>query len=40
MDPTLFHLLATFPLFLIAAAATHLVMSFTQTLMHYKFGHH
>jgi sterol desaturase/sphingolipid hydroxylase (fatty acid hydroxylase superfamily) len=27
-------------LFLVAALATHLVMSFAQTLMHYKLGHH
>ena len=27
------------PLFLITAVATHLVMSFAQTLMHYKLGH-
>jgi hypothetical protein len=27
-------------LFLITAVATHLVMSFAQTLMHYKLGHH
>lgn len=40
VHPTLFHVLATFPLLLITAAATHLVTSFTQTLMHYKLGHH
>jgi sterol desaturase/sphingolipid hydroxylase (fatty acid hydroxylase superfamily) len=28
------------PLFLLTAVATHLVMSFAQTLMHYKLGHH
>src|SRR5258708_27377471 len=28
------------PLFLVTAVATHLVMSFAQTLMHYKLGHH
>jgi hypothetical protein len=28
------------PLFLMTAVATHLVMSFAQTLMHYKLGHH
>ena len=27
-------------LFLVTALATHLVMSFAQTLMHYKLGHH
>jgi sterol desaturase/sphingolipid hydroxylase (fatty acid hydroxylase superfamily) len=40
MHPTLFHVLATILLLLITAAATHLVMSFTQTLMHYELGHH
>ena len=33
-------LLPELPLFLITAVATHLVMSFAQTLMHYKLGHH
>src|SRR5665811_1850168 len=28
------------PLFLVTAVATHLVMSFAQTLMHSKLGHH
>src|SRR5438874_5677675 len=28
------------PLFLMIAVATHLVMSFAQTLMHCKLGHH
>src|SRR6266851_2713991 len=28
------------PLFFMTAVATHLVMSFAQTLMHYKLGHH
>lgn len=28
------------PLFILIAVATHLVMSFSQTLMHYKLGHH
>jgi sterol desaturase/sphingolipid hydroxylase (fatty acid hydroxylase superfamily) len=37
---TVFHVLATLPLLVITAAATHLVMSFAQTLMHYKLGHH
>ena len=27
-------------LFLVTAVATHLVMSFAQTVMHYKLGHH
>ena len=33
-------LLTELPLFLMTAVATHLVMSFAQTLMHYKLGHH
>ena len=33
-------LLPELPLFLITAVATHLVMSFAQTLMHSKLGHH
>jgi hypothetical protein len=33
-------LLPELPLFLVTAAATHLLMSFAQTLMHYKLGHH
>ena len=33
-------LLAELPIFLMIAVATHLVMSFAQTLMHYKLGHH
>jgi hypothetical protein len=33
-------LLPELPLFLLIAVATHLVMSFAQTLMHYKLGHH
>jgi sterol desaturase/sphingolipid hydroxylase (fatty acid hydroxylase superfamily) len=33
-------LLPKLPLFLLTAVATHLVMSFAQTLMHYKLGHH
>src|SRR5437588_4976531 len=32
--------LPEFPQFLMIAVATHLVMSFAQTLMHYKLGHH
>src|SRR5215472_15605980 len=33
-------LLPELPLILMTAVATHLVMSFAQTLMHYKLGHH
>src|SRR3984893_14180871 len=33
-------LLPELPLILVTAVATHLVMSFAQTLMHYKLGHH
>jgi hypothetical protein len=33
-------LLPELPLFVMTAVATHLVMSFAQTLMHYKLGHH
>ena len=33
-------LLPELPLIVVTAAATHLVMSFAQTLMHYKLGHH
>ncbi len=33
-------LLAELPVMVAIAAATHLVMSFMQTLMHYKLGHH
>ena len=40
MLQTLSRLLPELPLFLLTAAATHLVMSFAQTLMHYKLGHH
>src|SRR3974377_1695589 len=32
-------LLPEVPLILVTAVATHLVMSFSQTLMHYKLGH-
>jgi hypothetical protein len=28
------------PLYLLTAVATHLIVSFAQTLMHYKLGHH
>src|SRR6266516_4500943 len=40
MLQTVSRLLPELPLFLITAVATHLVMSFAQTLMHYKLGHH
>ena len=40
MLQTVSRLLPELPLFLMTAAATHLVMSFAQTLMHYKLGHH
>ena len=40
MIQTISRLLPELPLFLITAVATHLVMSFAQTLMHYKLGHH
>jgi hypothetical protein len=33
-------LLQKLPLLVMTAVATHLFMSFTQTLMHYKLGHH
>ena len=33
-------LLTEVPLFIVTALATHLAMSFAQTLMHYKLGHH
>src|SRR5436190_16076752 len=33
-------LLSELPLFLMIAVGTHLVMSFAQTLMHSKLGHH
>jgi len=33
-------MLAELPLYLLTAATTHLVMSFAQTVMHYKLGHH
>jgi sterol desaturase/sphingolipid hydroxylase (fatty acid hydroxylase superfamily) len=38
MNQTLLQVLAKLPPFVITAAATHLVMSFAQTLMHYKLG--
>jgi hypothetical protein len=40
MLQTVSRLLPELPLFLMTAVATHLLMSFTQTLMHYKLGHH
>jgi sterol desaturase/sphingolipid hydroxylase (fatty acid hydroxylase superfamily) len=40
MLQTASRLLPEIPLFLVTAVATHLVMSFAQTLMHYKLGHH
>src|SRR5260370_4950877 len=40
MLQTVSRLLPELPLFLVTAVATHLVMSFAQTLMHYKLGHH
>ena len=40
MFQTVSRLLPELPLFLITAVATHLVMPFAQTLMHYKLGHH
>ena len=39
MLQTVSRLLPELPLFLVTAVATHLVMSFAQTLMHYKLGH-
>jgi hypothetical protein len=35
---TVSRLLPELPLFLMTAVATHLIMSFAQTLMHYKLG--
>src|SRR5712671_6344900 len=40
MHQTMLQMLAELPLFLLTAVATHFVMSFGQTLMHYKLGHH
>lgn len=40
MHQTVFRVLETVPLLATTALATHLVMSFAQTLMHYKLGHH
>ena len=39
MLQTLLRFLSELPLFLMTAVATHLVMSFAQTIMHYKLGH-
>ena len=40
MLQTVLRLLPELSLYLVTAVATHLVMSFGQTLMHYKLGHH
>ena len=40
MIQTASRLLPKLPIYLMIAVATHLVMSFVQTLMHYKLGHH
>lgn len=40
MHPAAIRILAKVLLFAATAVATHLVMSFSQTLMHYKLGHH
>jgi hypothetical protein len=40
MLQTVSWLLPELSLFFITAVVTHLVMSFAQTLMHYKLGHH
>src|SRR3977135_2362712 len=40
MLQTVSRLLPELPLFFMTAVPTHLVMSFPQTLMHYKLGHH
>jgi len=40
MHQTIWRLVPELPLFLMTAVATHLVMSFGQTVMHYKLGHH
>ena len=40
MLQTVSPLLPELALLLMTAVATHLVMSFAQTLMHYKLGHH
>lgn len=40
MFQTELRLLPKVPLILVTAVVTHLVMSFAQTVMHYKLGHH
>ena len=40
MLQTVSRLLPELPLILVTVVTTHLVMSFAQTLMHYKLGHH
>ena len=40
MPQSVLRLLPELPLFVMIAVAMHLFMSFTQTLMHYKLGHH
>src|ERR1700716_885693 len=40
MLQTVSRLLPELPLIVMTAVATHLVISFAQTLMHYKLGHH
>jgi hypothetical protein len=40
MLQTVSRLLPELPLFLMTTVVTHLIMSFAQTLMHYKLGHH
>jgi hypothetical protein len=40
MLQTVSRLLPKLPIYLMIAVTTHLVMSFVQTLMHYKLGHH
>src|SRR6266700_7788953 len=40
MLQTVSRFLPELPLFLLTAVATHLLMSFAQTLMHYRLGHH
>jgi hypothetical protein len=39
MLQTVLRLLPELPLYLVTAVATHLIMSFAQTVMHYKLGH-
>lgn len=40
MHQTIMKFLPEASLFLVTAIATHLVMSFAQTLLHYRLGHH